>query len=176
MRTRLRLTVLLLTAAMALAGCVGVDVPQNGSGTRIGDEPLGDDEVLLHLAQEPVLPDVLADATVTLSELRTENLTERHIVQLVDLPATVTSLEAPLEPGAVLLVSASQTLQMAVPVDVAVLAQSPGAGAPGVLGGLLLPCAAPCTVTGPALVARAGWFAGYAMATGWQLLVPADLE
>ncbi len=167
---------MLVSAAVALVGCSGDVAPQGGTGFLIEDQPLGDDEVLLHLAREPELPEVLADATVTLSELRSQDLTERHIVQLVELPAGVASLDAALEPGAVLLVSADQSVQMVVSVDVAMLAESPAEGVPGVLGELVLPCAAPCTVSGPALVATGGWFSGYGMSASWQLLVPADLE
>lgn len=168
---------LVLAAVLALlVGCTGNgDDGRRGTSTPLEERPLRDDEVTLHLTDPPELPPALAGAEVTTSELRTSGLTERHIVELVDVPADVSTLASPLGAGAVLRVGDGQEVVVEEDVDVAELA--PGSDDdPSTVGELTTPCSAPCTVTGPALVMPAGWSEGIVLAPDWQLLVPSPVE
>lgn len=169
----------LLTALLVVATLLGACTPggQDNAGRQavpIGDEPLEDDEVTLHLAQPPELPDALAGATITSAELRTEERTAREIVQLVDVPTGTTALDAALPAGAVLRLADGQSLDVGADVEVAVLASPATEDTPGTLGAVD-GCAAPCTVEGPALVVEDGWFTGFGVVQGWQLLVPSPV-
>ena len=191
-RTRLLLVALLLT--LAAVACTpddattpkpgatdGSEAPESSSeasdeptgvSSPIGDEPLGDDEVTLHMANPPELPSALEGAEVAPAELRTADATDRHVVQLVDVPAGTTTLEEPLSQGAVLRVPVGQTLEVNAAVDVASLDPDATDDAPGVIDEVESPCASPCAVEGPALVTEEGWMPGFGIAPTWQLLVP----
>lgn len=168
-----RTLVAVLLAVTIAGGCSPDD--RVGSSRPLGSEPLSDDEVTLHLAAAPELPDSLAGAVVTVSELRAEDLTERHTVQLVEVPAGVDELDGALKPGAPLLVPEGVTVEFDAAVGTVALAGGDGAVA-GVLEEPQDDCAAPCEVVGPALVVEAGWFEGAGARPGWQLLVPSPIE
>lgn len=168
-----------VAAAFALVAVLGACTDDgqtiDGTSVELGDGPLSDDEVTLHMAEPPELSGPLSGAEVTRSELRTEDQTSRETVQLVDVPASASSLDEVPPAGAVLRVPAGQTLRVGVDVDAAGLEPDATDGEPGVLRDVRTPCAAPCEVDGPALVAPAGWMAGFGVAEGWQLLVPSPI-
>lgn len=139
------------------------------------DQPLGDDEVTLHMADPPELPASLEGAVVTDAELRTSDASDRHVVQLVDVPADTSTLDEALPMGAVLRVPAGQTVEVGAAVDVATLDPDATEGEPGVVAEVESPCAAPCTVEGPALITVEGWMPGFGVAATWQLVVPAPI-
>lgn len=177
-----RLLAALLVALVAVAAVACT--PENGNGPEdsdggvnrpIGDDALGDDEVTLHMVNPPELPPALEGADVTPAELRTVDLTERHTVQLVDVPADTTTLDEALPDGAVLRVAAGQALEIDAAVDVASLDPDATEDDPGVVAEVDSPCASPCAVEGPALITGEGWMSGFGVASTWQLLVPSPI-
>lgn len=163
--------VAVLAVSLVLTGCTLGTEERPGTSRPVGSEPLGDDEVTLHMANPPELPPVLEGAEVTTAELRSTDLVERHIVQLVEVPAETTSLDEALAAGALLRVAAGQVLEIGAAVDVAGLDPDATEDDDGVLGEVGA-CAAQCSVDGPALVAPEGWMVGFGIASNWQLLVP----
>lgn len=175
MRTSRALLAAVLAVGLVLAGCTDGEPDGDGTGVSrpIGSEPLGDDEVTLHLVDPPELPPELAGAEVTTSELRAPDLTERHTVEVVDVPSDTTSLEGPLIDGALLRVPEGVTVEVASEVGTVPLVAAEDAA--GALGEITSSCAAPCEVQGPALVAPSDWITGIGAEPGWLLLVPSPI-
>lgn len=177
----MRIPVRSFLAVLAVAAVAMACTPQGSNGPGgvsrpIGGEPLGDDEVTLHMAQPPELPSPLEGADVTAAELRSADLTDRNTVQLVDIPAEVSTLDDALPPGAVLRVRAGQGLEVSAEVDVAVLDPDASDDTPGVVQEVRSPCDAPCTLEGPALIAPEGWMTGFGVSPTWLLLVPSPVS
>lgn len=175
MRTHRHLLIAATALGLVLAGCTGDGEDRPGVSTAIGDEPLTDDQVTLHMMQAPALPAELDGAEVTTSELRAPDLTERHTVEVIDVPVGVSAVSVAPESGAFYRVPEGATLEVGQDVDTASLGPASGEDSAPVAA-VVASCTAPCAVVGPALVSGAGWMNGFGVAPGWLLLVPSPIS
>lgn len=160
MRSRASRPLVLLLTVVALAACDPGGEPGPG-GPSAG--PRGADEIVQHLVDPPDYPaPVTADAE--LAELRSAAGDNRHQAYLAELEESGT-LDGELVRGSMVLVAVGTTLSIPDGASTADLED----GTVASVGD----CAAPCEVSGPALVAPTGWLSGIGVVAGWELVVPA---
>lgn len=158
-----RRTVLAVAAmAMLATACNGEEGVAPGEGTLV-EGPRGAEDIVQHLVDAPAYPAPVTDEP-ELVELRNTDGTNRHQAFLAELDADGT-LEEGLVRGALVRVGDGVTLT--IPDGATTAALDAGAVT------AVADCAAPCEVTGPALVAPPQWLPGIGVEAGWELLVPA---
>ncbi len=160
MRSRASRLLVLLLVVVALAACDSGG--EAGPGTASAG-PRGPDEIVQHLIDPPDYPAPVTEAA-ELAELRDAEGNNRHQAYLAQLEESGT-LDGDLVRGSMVLVVSGTTLSVPAGASTAVLDDS----AVTSVGD----CAAPCEVSGPALVAPSGWLTGIGVAPGWELIVPA---
>lgn len=174
MRTHSRVLIAATTLGLVLGGCTDDAQDRPGVSTAIGDEPLTDDEVTLHLMEAPPLPPELDASEYVTSELRSDDLTERHTVEVVAVPTDVSAVAVAPEAGAFYLVAEGATLEVGQDVDTAALGPAEAEESSAITA-VTEACPAPCSVVGPALVGAAGWMNGFGVEPTWVLLVPSPI-
>ena len=165
MRTPRGLVLMVALVATLGAACEGEQRVDAGEGTLV-EGPRGAEDIVQHLVEAPDYPAPVTEAA-GLAELRNPEGTNRHQAFLADLDQDGT-LDGALTRGAIVRVAVGATLTVPDGASTATLT-----GDTSEEVGVVEDCAAPCEVTGPALVAPPTWLPGIGVSPGWQLLVPA---
>jgi hypothetical protein len=160
----MRIPIVLAALLMVAAACTDGDPEPDPTGaisTPIETGTVVDEDVVVHLAEPPSLAPPLDAAAPVESELRTADLTDRHLVYVVTAEDGM-SITEPLPAGALAEVPSGADLAGEVDLSVAEV--------DGDVVTSVTDCPAPCSVTGPALVGPGGWLTGLGVDAGWELV------
>lgn len=167
---RHRLVAVAVLVTGLLAGCSALGGEPGPGGTfqelPAEGEPAGIEDVVQHLFEAPTFPDPVGGEG-QMVELRSPDVSRRHHFFLAEHDGGGELAEPLLRGAAVRLPDGAS---LALP-EGASIARLDGTTVTDVSN-----CDAPCTATGPALVAPLDWFQGIRTAADWELLVPAPTE